>query len=250
MKDATATATRPNPAGRRSVYLTRPAEMTMVLRILRDHAADLELRLPGVQREYTARILDVERRAFLIEDIRPRDGLLRLRHDTRFTFAASVDGLYLCGEDCTITAVESERGLPYFRASLPQRLLRQQRRRHTRIAVPPRVSPDEGAISLYRATVPHTPLCGQILDVSVGGCRAVFDGAVVPALDGDEILPRCELTLTRSFSLATEAVIRHSGWDAKQRLTTCGIEFTDMGIADRRRLEQYVQQLAGRGAKR
>lgn len=246
MKDATASNDTVQPGGHRAAYLTDAGDIAPILKILRDHSAALELRLPGADGEYTGRILDLGKNEFLLQDVRPRDGLTKLRPGTRFTFAARLDGLYICGEECTVAGVESERGLPYFRASLPRRLLRQQRRRHTRIALPPRVSPNEGTIRLTRTQGSITSLDGQIIDISVGGCRAVFKGAVVPVLTLNETLPACELGVTATLRLSAAGIIRHSSWDAKQRTTTCGIEFVEMNITDRRRLEHYVQQLSSR----
>lgn len=154
----------------------------------------------------------------------------------------------MSGEDCHITRVESERGLPYFHADMPSRMLRQRRRRHTRITLPPRVSPNDGVIQLttHRGTEPHS---GRLIDVSVGGCRAVFDGALVPALEVEE-LADCDVRISSSFSVAATAIVRHSSWDATRRITTCGLEFSEMSIADRRRLEHYVSQLSSKLANR
>lgn len=246
MTDVTATSENGPSDASRAVYLTAPDEIVAFLKIPRNHSARLELRLPGSETVYTGRILDLAGDHFLLQDIRPRDGMARLRVGTRFSFAARVDGLYIYGEECSVSRVDSERGLPYYRITLPRRMLRQQRRRHTRINVPPRVSPNDGIIDLTRSTHDTAPLQGQIIDISVGGCRAVFRGAVVPPLGNNEELPRVELRVSTALSLAAAGAVRHSAWDARERTTTCGIEFVSMDIADRRRLEHYVQQLAGR----
>lgn len=248
MRDATAIAneTGNDPSARRAVYLTQADDIAPMLKIMRDHSAELELRLSGVETEYRGRILDLSKGQFLLEDIRPRDGLARLRRGTRFTFAARVEDLYLCGEDCRIVGVESDRGLPYFRADLPQRLLRHRRRRYNRITLPPRVSPDEGVIRVSRAN--GTPLHGQIIDISVGGCRIAFNGAVLPALESDEQLPACEVRVSSALAFTAAAAVRHSTWDPAKRQTVCGMEFMHMAIADRRRLEHYVSQLTARHA--
>ena len=169
-----------------------------------------------------------------------------MRRGTRFTFSARADDLYVCGEDCSIKRVESDRGLPYFHASLPQRLLRHRRRRHNRITLPPRVSPDEGIARITREGPQPSPLHGHIIDISVGGCRIAFSGAVLPALCTEERLPSCEVRVTSSLGFTAEAIIRHSAWDAAKRQTICGLEFMRMAIADRRRLEHYVSQLSAR----
>lgn len=251
LKDATATANDTDAAANRAVYLTQARDMTPMLKVMRDHSADLELRVAGVNGVYRGRILDLADDHFLLEDIRPRDGLTHLRRGARFSFSARAEDLYVCGEDCRIERVESERGLPYFRAALPQRLLRQRRRRHNRLTLPPRVSPNEGIVRVTRDGDDGPPLHGQIIDISVGGCRIAFSGAVLPTLHVEERLPGCELSVTSSLGFTTEAVIRHSAWDAATRQTVCGLEFLRMAIADRRRLEHYVSQLsAPRGRPR
>lgn len=246
-KDA-AKDTGSHPATRRTVYLTLADDILPLLKLLRDHAAEIELRLAGVEGRYTARILDLGKRDFLLEDIRPRDGIAQLRRGTRFSFSARADDIYVSGEDCRITRVESERGLPYFHADMPNRMLRQRRRRHARITLPPRVSPNDGVIHLttHRGAEPHR---GRIIDVSVGGCRCVFDGALVPSLEVEEHAD-CEVRITSSFAVSATAIVRHSSWDAANCTTTCGLEFSEMSIADRRRLEHYVSQLSGKLAAR
>lgn len=234
---------------RRGVYFTRTPDILPVLKVLRDHSADLELRFSGVDSAYRGRVLDLEGQQFLLEDIRPREGLSHLRKGTRFTFSARVEDLYICGEDCRVTGVESERGLPYYRAELPKRLLRHRRRRHARITLPPRVQPDEGIVRVIRANADHPQLHGRIIDVSVGGCRVAFPGAVMPALQAEDNFPFCELRISSSLEFTTAAVVRHCAWDPAQRTTTCGLEFADMTITDRRRLEHYVSQLATRAQK-
>ncbi len=247
MKDATATAqdNGADAAARRAAYLNCAEDIAPMLKVMRDHSADIELRLAGVAEIYRGRILDTGDDHFLLEDIRPREGLSRLRRGVNFTFSARADDLYVCGEDCRILKVESDRGLPYFHASLPTRLLRQRRRRHNRITLPPRVSPNEGVVQVTRQG-DDRPLHGQIIDISVGGCRIAFSGAVVPALTVEEPLPKCAVHVTASLAFDAVAVIRHSAWDAGKRQTICGIEFLRMAIPDRRRLEHYVSQLSAR----
>lgn len=248
LKDATATAqdNGADDAARRAVYLSRADDIAPMLKVMRDHSAELELRLAGVAEVYRGRILDTADDHFLLEDIRPREGLSRLRRGVNFTFSARADDLYVCGEECRILKVESDRGLPYFHAALPKRMLRHRRRRHSRITLPPRVSPNEGVVQVTRNGDDGRPLHGQIIDISVGGCRIAFNGAVVPAMTIEERLPKCAVHVTSSLAFDAEAVIRHAAWDAAKRQTICGVEFLRVAIADRRRLEHYVSQLSTR----
>jgi len=238
---ATAESLRPPP--RSAAYLTDGVDMIPVLRVLRDHSVEIDLRLHGVETVYHARVLDLDDNRYLLRDIRPRDGVGLLRKGTRFTFSARMEGLYICGEDSEILAVESERGLPYFKASLPQRLLRQQRRRHTRVQLPPRVSPLDGVIDINRGQS-NSAVRGRIIDISVAGCRAEVAGAIVPGLEIGEAVAGCMLRLSASLVLQAEAAIRHQSWDPARRVTTVGVELTEMGVTERRRLEQYVQLLS------
>lgn len=247
--DAAAKDMEGHPAMRRTVYLTLADDIVPLLKLLRDHATDIELRLSGVDGRYTGRILDLSSKDFLLEDIRPRDGIKHLRRGTTFSFSARSDDVYVSGEDCRITRVESERGLPYYHAELPARMLRQRRRRHTRITLPPRVSPNDGVVRLS-AHAGSEPLLGRIIDVSVGGCRIALDGPVDPPLELDQVLAQCDLRITSSFAISAGAVVRHASWDAARGITTCGLEFSEMSIGDRRRLEHYVMQLTGKVAAR
>jgi len=226
-------------ATRDSGYVSTEAEIADTLRVFRDQRTDLRLRLGNASEEILARILDVNQREMLIEDIRPRSALSLMKSRTQFSFAARADGLYVFAEKSTILSREEERGLPFFRISLPESMLVQQRRRNARYALHMGVATRGASVLLER----DVPMTGRIVDISVGGLRAEF--AIQGSLPRrDELVRVCRITIPTLLQLASTAIIRHVRMDVQRRVFECGIELTEMAVTDRRRLEQFVQSLA------
>jgi len=74
---AATTAAKANAISSR--YLSDAEEISRVFRIFRDHRADLQLRFEDGRSVCTAKVLDLQKRSILLEDIQPRDGLALLR---------------------------------------------------------------------------------------------------------------------------------------------------------------------------
>lgn len=229
----------PPGGGRDSGYISNLVEIADTLRAFRDQRTDIRVRLGNAADEILARILDVSEREMLIEDIRPRAALALLRVRAQFSFAARMDGLYAFAEKITVLSREEERGLPFFRVTLPTSMLVQQRRRDARYRLPMRVSTRGASVVLER----DLPLQGRIVDISAGGLRAEF--AIQGTLPRrDEEVQFCKITIPNLLQLESTAVIRHVRMDVQRRLFECGIELKEMPVTDRRRLEQFVQSLS------
>lgn len=229
------------PQASRTDAVTDLDEIVSSLRMLRNHAAPLELRISGANGACTGSLFELGRAHFLLRDIRPAAQAAHLQPGARLAFAAHLDGVFIRGDDCPVVGMETAGGLPCYRIGLPRQLLRHQRRRHARLSVPLRVSPHDGVIHMVRAAA--EPINGRILDISLGGCRAVFSGTPVPPLASNEALQACELRVTPTLRLTAGGVVRHNSWDDQRRITTVGVEFAGIALNDLRRLENYVQQL-------
>jgi len=242
---ATTTATtRTRPSGISSRYLTDPDEIIRVLKIFRDQRADLQIRFEQDIGVYTAKVLDLQKKVMLLEDLQPRNGTGQLRAHKPFALSGRVDGIYMHCVGNVAQKADSERGVPYFHVALPESLLYQQRRRAARFRLPLRVAANGGQVLLFRQDGNDIPLTGQIIDISAGGCRAEFAAVQTPPLQNDEILEGCAITVPNLLDLHSKGTVRHTSTDQKQQVTTCGIEFTEMHVTDRRRLEQFIQAIA------
>lgn len=232
------------PSAISSRYLTDRDEIVGAFRVLRDQRADLQLRFADNPGTYTAKVLDLKDKSVLIEDIQPRDGLALLRAGKRFALSSRIDGLYIhCAENRAHKA-DSERSLPFFHVALPASLLYQQRRRAARFRLPLRVVTHGARIALRRGNRNANALQGEIIDISAGGCRAEFHGEAPPRLGNDGILDFCQISIPNLLELEAKSAVRHTSFDARRQILTCGIEFTEMQVTDRRRLEQFIQTLA------
>ena len=224
-----------------SAYLSDRAEIERVLRIFRDQCCLVQLRFGRTEDQYTARILEVTDRKFLLEDIRPRTGLRLLREREPFSLSARVDGIYAHVDELRVDETAEDRGIPYFILTLPKQILFQQRRRAARFRLPLRLTKDGARITLHRS---DPGLSGYLVDISAGGCRAVFDVKSDPQLQHNEVIECCEIEIPHLLTLTAGAVIRHHSYNSQTGQLACGIEFAQMPVRDRRRLEQFIQKIA------
>jgi len=224
-----------------SQYLTDRAEIERVFRIFRDHCLPVQLRFGRAEDEFTARVLEVTGSQFLLEDIRPRTGLRLLRTREPFSLSGRVDGIYAHVTEMRVAEVAEDRGVPYYIVPLPKEVLYQQRRRTERFRLPPSVAADGARITLHRD---ERVLSGFLADISAGGCRAVFDVVVDPGITDDEVVDRCDIDIPHLLVLTSRTVIRHHSLNKQTGQLSCGIEFAEMRLADRRRLERFIQKIA------
>lgn len=233
---------RPTTAQTR--YLSDPEDVGQVFKLLRDLRADLQLRFDAESAVFTAKVLDLHGTSVLIEDIQPRDGMRLLRTGRPFSISVRTESLYVHSAHNEVHKTESERSVPYFHMALPKTLLFQQRRKAMRHRLPLRVTISGAQVTLFPKDTSMKPLTGAIIDVSSGGCRAEFSGFKFSPIQEGEPLDSCALEVPKVMEFSTEAAIRHTSFDAQRRLFTCGIEFTEMHVTDRRRLEQFIESMS------
>lgn len=231
----------PRQTNAQSRYLSDPDEIAGTFKLLRDHRAELQLRFDEDSSVFRAKVLDLQGSSVLIEDIHPREGMRLLRAGRPFSLSSRTGGLYVHSAHNQAHKSDSERNVPYFHVALPKTLLCQHRRRDMRHRLPLRVAIGGAAITLFPKGKDAKPLVGTIIDISAGGCRAEFEGFKFCPIQQGDPLQSCALDIPKLLEFSSRAEIRHSSFDARRRLLTCGIEFTEMHVTDRRRLEQFIQ---------
>lgn len=229
-----------------TAYVSKPDAIRQALKVLRDQRTGVQLNFEGDPITYSAQVLDVSANEFLLENVVPRDGLKKMRKGQEFALSARAQGIYVHSGSNKVIAVDSERGVPFFRVGLPTTLLYQQRRRSARFQLPTRVVAEGASVQLFRENTDRKSadesLSGRIIDISAGGCRAEFQTAVAVPLAQDEQI-RCAVEIPNVLEFHAEAAIRHSSYDARKRTLSCGIELTEMHVTDRRRLEQFIESI-------
>jgi c-di-GMP-binding flagellar brake protein YcgR len=224
-----------------SQYLSVPSEIRRALVTLRDHCLPVKLQFPSTDDEFAARILDVTAAHLLLEDVKPREGLQRLRDGEPFSLTARFDGIYARADGLTVHEIGDDYGMPYGIVALPAELLFQQRRHSERFAVPPRLAPEGARVSLKRR---GRTMTGTIADLSAGGCRVLLDAVSDPEVATGEVLERCEIEIPGQLVFTARVVIRHQRYNKSTSQLECGCEFDRMRLADRRRLERFIHVLA------
>jgi c-di-GMP-binding flagellar brake protein YcgR len=230
-------------ASNSSRFLTDPVEISQIFKLLRDQRAELQLRFDKEVETFRAKVLDLQGASILVEDIHPRDGMRFLRSGHLFALAARIDGLYIHSSNNRAHKSDSERNVPFFHVALPKMMLCQQRRRAARFRLPLRVAANGAQITLHRVGKDE-PLVGTIIDISAGGCRAEFSGFKFRPLQDDDVLQGCSLSIPKLLEVNARAALRHTSLDSKRNILSCGIEFTEMNVTDRRRLEQFIETIA------
>jgi len=225
-----------------SGYVTDAGEARRIFTLFRDQRSDLSLRFEDESQAFAGHVLDVDDTSFLLENIRPRSGLSLLNSDNPFSLTGRSDGIFVYAEELHTAEALSDSGVPYYRVPLPERLLYQQRRRAARFRIPLRVATHGAEVVVTRTD--EQIISAAIVDISVGGCRCVFEGFPYPPLEVEEQISGCQINVPRLLNLNAEGSIRHVTYDKDTNLTICGIEFVEMDVTDRRRLEQFVQTLA------
>jgi c-di-GMP-binding flagellar brake protein YcgR len=229
-------------------FLNAPLQIVDALRALRNRRARLKLRIDGDPTLYEARILDVTGEELLLEDLVPRTGLSRMTPGCLFSFSARAEGMYVNSAENRVARVDEERGIPFFRVPLPASVLFQQRRRAARYRLPLGMTTRQATITLLRdvrSDRDHgNELAGRVIDISAGGCRVEIAGPIHPPLAEGERLKGCAIEVPNLLEIVTDAAVRHSCYEKRVRLVTCGLEFTRMPITDRRRLEQFIGALS------
>lgn len=231
-----------------TTYLNKPAEISSALKSLRNQRIELKVTFEDETNRYTARILDVLDGEVLIEDLQPRSGLSLMTERRRFAFSARANGLYLYSETNRVRSIDEDRGVPYFRVPLPEKTLFQQRRSAARYQLPVRATSNPAMVTLFRNVLTdkdhQAELSGRMLDISAGGCRLAIPGPIHPPLSASEVPSSVSIEVPGMFDLSAQAVVRHASYNKLSRKVICGLEFTDMHVTDRRRLEQFIQSLS------
>ncbi len=237
-------ANAPRQSAIESRYLSDPGEVAQIFKLLRDQRAELQLRFDEDSSVFKAKVLDLHGASVLIEDVQPREGMRLLRAGRPFSLSVRTGSLYVHSAHNQVHKSDSERSVPYFHVNLPKNLLCQHRRRAMRYKLPLRVAIRGAEVTLYPAARDAKPLPGTIIDISSGGCRAEFAGFKFQPIQEGDPLDSCALQIAKLLELSTKAEIRHTSFDSQRRVLTCGIEFTEMHVTDRRRLEQFIQSMS------
>lgn len=226
--------------GRRAgQFLSDRTEIARAFRVFRDHCLVVKLQIGTADADFSARILEVTATQFVLEDIRPRTSLPLLRAGTPFSLAARLDGIYGRADELRVVEIGEDRGVPYFVVPLPAQMLYHQRRRAPRFRLP--LEGDAARITLHRA---ERALEGALVDISSGGCRAVFDVVNDPKLAPNEVVARCDINIPNLLVLDVATTIRYHSLSKQTGQLTCGLEFASMALPHRRRLERFIAKLA------
>lgn len=236
MRNSLSTAT----AFGESRYLIETEDQFQVLRDLRDQRVPVFLRFDDDDATYQTSVLeiDAQKHEFIL-DVISREGHLKISAKRAFTLSCRAHGVYVYITDMQIQGIQADAGLPYYILAFPKRMLYQQRRRAFRAPI----SHDVGATGSLVSFSRDLPVMGRILDISAGGCRTEFVGAIDPPLRSEEQFNNCDFQLPGELAFRCSAVVRHAEYIPERDVTVCGLQFGPMEVRERRSLERLIQKL-------
>ncbi|MBI5042213.1 MAG: flagellar brake protein [Gammaproteobacteria bacterium] len=217
--------------------ITHPPQIAALLRRVRDQKVLLSAQVPGHEGLFNSMLLDVnpERNIILLDELSPRGGhelacqvrQLRVRcqcHGVELSFA------------CAIEVGQSQRGISFYRASLPDAINYLQRRINFRVRVGVNL-----AVPVHLPLEGAAILDGELSDLSLGGLGANVSTHV--KLSRGQIIDTCSIHLPKGESLQAELEIRFVRHDTQRQQQHIGAAFRNLQPQQEQTLRKFVAQL-------
>ncbi|MBI5461098.1 MAG: flagellar brake protein [Gammaproteobacteria bacterium] len=217
--------------------ITHPPQIAGLLRRVRDQRVLLSVQVPGHEGLFNSMLLDVnpERDFILLDELGPRSGHEFACQARQLRVRCQCQGVEL-SFTCAIEIGQSQRGISFYRAPLPEAINYLQRRINFRVRV---------GLNL---TVPvHLPLegasilNGELSDLSLGGLGANISTNI--KLSHGQIIDTCSIHLPKGESIQAELEIRFARHDAQRQVQHIGAAFRHLQPQQEQTLRKFVAQL-------
>lgn len=217
--------------------ITHAPQIAGLLRRIRDQKVLLSVQVPGHEGLFNSLLLDVnpERNLILLDELSPRGGHELASQVRQLRVRCQCQGVEL-GFACAIEVGQSQRGISFYRAPLPDAVKYLQRRSSFRVRVGvnlavPLLLPMEGAAALN----------GEVSDLSMGGLGADINTHV--KLSRGQIIDTCSIHLPKGESLQAVLEIRFVRPDSQRQTQHIGAAFRDLQPQQEQALRKFVAQL-------
>lgn len=221
----------------RTEKITHPPQIAGLLRRVRDQKALLSVQVPGHSGLFNSLLLDInpERNFILLDELGPREGHSLASQVRELRVRCQCQGVEL-SFTCAIEVGQSQRGISFYRAALPEAINYLQRRTNFRVRVGlnlavPVLLPVEGSAVLN----------GELSDLSMGGLGANVSTQI--KLSRGQIIDTCSIHLPKGESLQAELEIRFVRHDAQRQLQHIGAAFRNLQPQQEQALRKFIAQL-------
>ena len=217
--------------------ITHAPQIANLLRRVKDQKVLLSVHVPGHEGVFNSLLLDVnpERNLILLDELNPRGGHELACQVQQLRVRCQCQGIEL-GFTCHIEVGQSQRGISFYRASLPGEISYLQRRSSFRVRVGMSL-----AVPLHLPVEGTEVIDGELTDLSMGGLGANINTHLKFSLG--QIISSCSLELPKGESLQAEIEIRFVRQDTQRNMQHIGAAFRNMPPQNQQILRRLVTQL-------
>lgn len=221
--------------------ITAPLEIQSLLKALHAARTPLEVRFEDHAQTFQSYLVELDTPSGLLyfDELIPAVGDKWMIQGESFRVDAWLDGVHLRWQHSAAAQVELDDGAPAFSLPLPTQLIYHQRRGAYRAAV--QRSIDTRLELVHRSD--KRRFAGELLDISVTGCKLRLAGNQLQVLQPGERYERSLLQLEESPSLDVAVEIRHRTYHEASDETHVGLHFHQPLTATQRYIERFVAQL-------
>ncbi|MBB3104989.1 flagellar brake protein [Azomonas macrocytogenes] len=218
--------------------LASVVEIVAALRPLQANHTPLTIRFLERGSSYRSYLIDIDREEgyLMLDEVIPSDGERHMRNGEYFKIEAFHEGARILWENRQAAIPDEVDEAPCHWVKIPQQLSYHQRRNAYR------------AILTFKASAKLTDsrsnlaLEGQLIDISVGGCRLKVDGPIKHKLQAGTIYEKFFTQLPfGNIEIAVE--LRHFHHDEARNHTLYGFRFHLLDGFIQRKIELFVNQL-------
>lgn len=218
-----------------SEKITHGPQIAGLLKRVRDNRVLLSVRVPGSDAIFNSLLLevDVERNFILLDELNPRLGHELACQARQIRVHCQCQGVELSFV-CPIDVGQGQRGISFYRATLPDAVNYLQRRSNFRVRV--------GRHASVPVQLPlGETLEGELIDLSLGGFGASLPDRA--ELARGQIVESCSIRLPNCDPLTTELEIRFVQRDKQRQILRIGARFRGLDPLRQNLLRRVITQL-------
>jgi len=223
--------------GRNENREDRPHRIRPLLVRLRDQRSLLSAHFRGRSQSFGTLLLtvDLDNNQLELDELTPRDGDLLVKLHQQFFVSGQLDGAQI-DFPVQVTKREIREGLASYWAAIPDSIQYHQRRKAFRVD-----APAHPACRMVLTNQEGDWFEGRLADLSVTGAGFLLSARKAVSLPRGE---RCECEIELPCgSIETKVDIRFNMPVRDKPHHRLGAQFTDLAVADRRRIERFVFDL-------
>jgi c-di-GMP-binding flagellar brake protein YcgR len=218
-----------------------PAIIRAHLYQLQQHRVPLLLNFSERGERFRSTLIAMRRDYDLIavDELVPFAGAELIRGGSAFKVTGYHDGVRMTWQCVSGATPGMLDGLPCYWMAIPERMSYFQRREDFRVRVVLANLPDVG-VSAYEWL--DAPLSGQLLDISITGCRLGLSGDHRHLLQPGNVY-QLTLRVPGKADVVLDSDVRHTQYNDTRDITISGMRFRSPGTSEQKILQQWVFQL-------